>query len=95
MANNQLYIYSLLKQAIDQNDHNSQEELSKLMAPISANPNSMKVKIRFSVETKDGKETYTEKTCVFDAPKLDTYQPHATFQSSMTEDMARMLQHAF
>jgi hypothetical protein len=103
-ANNQLYIYNLLKAALEQK---SQEELNKLLSTAATTQSASgknaahggAKEIRISVSLEDstcesGLKVKAIESCIIDTPSLDAEAAHLSFQNSLSEDMARMLQHA-
>jgi hypothetical protein len=84
-------LYAPLQHALEQK---AQEEITKLLGPMGKE-SSKNLRIKVSIENETCHNTKSPSISFLSLPRLDANQPHTRFQNSLTEDMARMLQHAY
>jgi hypothetical protein len=80
--------YHPIKQALEKK---AQEEITKLLSSMSQNHLSKSLKVNVSIE---GVNNDSQCTYYFSSPKLENNSTHISFQNCLSEDTARMLQHA-
>jgi hypothetical protein len=88
MSANQLYYP--IQQALEKK---AEEEIMKLLHANSQEHQKTNIKIRVSIEA-DGLQNKSSDMTIFGCPRLDTAKSHLLFQNSLSDEMARMLQHA-
>jgi hypothetical protein len=85
-----IQIYAPLKQALEKK---AEEEIMKL---LGENPTSTSITSNFLIKVSienSGSHQVSPSVSFLGLPKLDGNKPHIGFQNSLTEDIARMLQH--